>query len=115
MMRELPNLPVKDNNLPEQQNLQRLPAQQSACPSCGYCPHCGRGRHIAAPWATPYYPSPQPQTIPYPQITWGETPGAIGGGVGLSDYNTPNLKEYLMTNVQKMDSVIRTTDGGFED
>jgi hypothetical protein len=30
------------------------------CPSCGYCPHCGRGNS---------WPSPQWPTRPY--ITWG--------------------------------------------
>ncbi len=40
----------------------------SVCPSCGYCPHCGRGGHQVAPWVVPmpYYPQPY-------QTWWGPT------------------------------------------
>ena len=32
------------------------------CPSCGYCPHCGRGREVA-PY-NPWYPYPYIPTYP---------------------------------------------------
>ena len=41
---------------------------EAACPSCGYCPHCGRGGY----WTMPYYPGPfYPQYPLYPTYpTW---------------------------------------------
>ena len=27
---------------------------QSPCPSCGYCPHCGRGGHQTYPYPNPW-------------------------------------------------------------
>lgn len=38
---------------------------EKPCPSCGYCPTCGRQN------ANPYYP----WTYPYRFITWGGTSG----------------------------------------
>ena len=33
----------------------KAPEPQSACPNCGYCPHCGRGGYHTYPY--PYQPS----------------------------------------------------------
>ena len=30
--------------------------QNSVCPNCGYCPHCGRGRQLAPTYPYPWYP-----------------------------------------------------------
>lgn len=54
------------------ENIQK---QQSACPSCGYCPHCGRSGHLVAPWITPMPYSPYPW---YPSgPTWIVTTGTV--------------------------------------
>jgi hypothetical protein len=51
------------------------PLQQNACPNCGYCPHCGRGGHHAAPYYSPYY---TPYTVPYMPTYWGPLPTLSG-------------------------------------
>ena len=51
-------------------------ALKETCPSCGYCPHCGRSAHPWAPYQQPYQPSyqqpyrPAPYGPTWPQITW---------------------------------------------
>ncbi len=55
----------------------------NTCPSCGYCPHCGRGGHQTQP----YYPS-------YPYPYWGApycgdvTYGTLTGGYSLGTVAT---------------------------
>lgn len=31
-----------------------IPFTPAPCPSCGYCPHCGRGRYSTYPYYYPY-------------------------------------------------------------
>ena len=40
---------------------------QTACPRCGYCPHCGRSNVPSGQWVQPVYPYVQPwwQTQPF--------------------------------------------------
>jgi hypothetical protein len=46
---------IKDNPYPPAQYQNYYNPWGTPCPSCGYCPHCGRGK-----WSYPYQP----------QITW---------------------------------------------
>lgn len=51
-------------------NLQNscVPFPRSVCPSCGYCPHCGRGGY----GTVPYWPTYQPYYGgPYYNGAWG--------------------------------------------
>lgn len=34
--------------------IQHYPRQGHPCPSCGYCPHCGRGGNYWEPYKTTY-------------------------------------------------------------
>lgn len=48
--------------------LQAQNEKQGTCPSCGYCPHCGRS---ARPWVIPMpYVQPYVQPYPHPYQPW---------------------------------------------
>jgi hypothetical protein len=60
----------------------------SVCPSCGYCPHCGRQN--LSPWVYPY-PYYIPNIAPYVQPYWGTI--AVGGNMsptitGIQTFST---------------------------
>lgn len=72
------------------------PTVFNTCPSCGYCPHCGRG-HYAAPMY-PLYPQPWVNPWPtQPYITWqvpmtaGTTAGTVSMGSITKYTNDPNI------------------------
>ena len=55
----------------------QIQPEQSACPNCGYCQHCGRGGG-----AVPFHPYPQlpimptwpqPYVQPYTRPSWSTT------------------------------------------
>jgi hypothetical protein len=61
---------------------------ESACPNCGYCPHCGRSNAPVMPWRpAPYYPA-YPYWGVYPN--YGPVYGApyIGGNTAGAGLNT---------------------------
>lgn len=50
---------------------------QSVCPNCGYCPHCGRGGfHVLPYWQQP----PIWYSTPYSSISGGDN--TLGGAYG---------------------------------
>lgn len=49
--------------------------RQSACPNCGYCPHCGRGGDQVWPW---HYAQPYPYGGVSPQ-PWNPSWKAMSG------------------------------------
>ena len=52
-------------NAKDMTNTVPLP-QQSVCPDCSYCPHCGRGGYRTSPfWQPPFTYPYQPNTYPY--------------------------------------------------
>jgi hypothetical protein len=60
----------------------------NTCPSCGYCPHCGRRN------TQPYMPYVGPIWQWYPQtVTMPGGLGAIQGG----SMTTPNLSQHVQT------------------
>lgn len=59
----------------------KFPKNESTCPACGYCPHCGRSNGYQQ---FPLYPSPY-----YPPYTWGTI--TVGNG------NLPQPSGYTLT------------------
>ena len=75
---------------------QSTTVEQQSCPSCGYCPHCGRSNQ-PQPYYVPWYPQPYPWYGPY-LVTSGEgTSGTITVG-DTSGYDTADYTSITYTS-----------------
>jgi hypothetical protein len=56
------------------------------CPSCGYCPTCGR--RPAQTWPLPYQPwvNPWPYGVRYPYTVWSQSQSSSGRLAGGGNY-----------------------------
>ncbi len=58
------------------------PAEQHACPNCGFCPHCGRSDR-----QQPMIPAPFPMPVParpWPRPYWYGEPHVYSGGSSVA-------------------------------
>jgi hypothetical protein len=66
-------------------------APQQDCPSCGYCPHCGRSN--VSPWA----PAPYPYWV-WPQQPWPCPPYIVTYSSATVQTPVANTMGYLPTS-----------------